>query len=70
LKPYVAIFHKYYDAEDELMKPKLTMLIPQSLKHIDLPLKELETLFTTIFAIGKDSFDYEKTDVSSEGFSF
>jgi len=60
MKPCVAIFYKCYDDEDDMMKPRLTVLAPQSLKNTELPMQELQTLFEELFAVGKDTFEYEE----------
>jgi hypothetical protein len=64
-KPCVAIFHKYYDDEEDTMNPRLTLLAPQSLKNTDLPLKELQALFEAILGIGRDNFVYDKLKVQN-----
>jgi len=62
-KPCVAIFYKYYDDEEDTMKPRLTLLAPQSLKNTELPLKELQALFEAILGIGRDNFVYDELKV-------
>ena len=61
-KPCV-VFYKYYDDEEDTMKPRLILLAPQSLTNTDLPLKELQTLFEAILGIGIDNFEYDELKV-------
>jgi hypothetical protein len=53
-KPCVAIYYKCLDETEDIRKPVLSLLAPQSLKNTDLPLKELEELFGNILSAEDD----------------
>jgi hypothetical protein len=60
-KPCLAVFHKFYDGDEEVMKPKLKIVTLQSLKNTDLPAMELQSLFEELFSVGHDILVYEAT---------
>jgi hypothetical protein len=62
-KPCLAVYHKFWDPDKEVMKPKFTMVIPQSLKKSDLPQKEVQMVFEKIFLVGEDTHCYEMTKI-------
>lgn len=59
----LAVFYIPFDDDDDVYRPKLSIITPQTLKNSELPEEELKTFFELIFAVGKDGRKYAETIV-------